>query len=81
MDKGNGKGKREGRTIVIAPLEVDNATTEALRKMERTKQRRVHQAALIIIIIIIITRTMFMVLSSCLEHCESSPQRRCTHLS
>jgi len=28
---------------------------------------------IIIIIIIIITRTMFMVLSSCLEHCESSP--------
>ena len=31
---------------------------------------------IVIIIIIIITRTMFMVLSSCLEHCESSPGSR-----
>jgi len=38
---GLGKGKGKGRTLDIAP-QVDIATTNALRYMARTKQRRTY---------------------------------------
>ena len=47
--------------------------TVSFIKQDKTKERIFDATTTQTLAIIIITRTMFMVLSSCLEHCESSP--------